>query len=365
MSSAANPADVESDFSIGAMAAIKQKRKLVRRRMFSFSILFALLLFTALLSCLMGRYTIPLHAWLQLFIHGDLNSTTDIVLLRIRFPRILAGMLIGAATAVSGASYQGMFRNPMVSPDILGASAGAALGAATGILFGYQIVGIQLAAFIGGLIAVLLTYTIATRLHGFSDPVLILVLVGVVVTSAFSACIALIKTVADPDSKLPAVTFWLMGSLSSIHPNDTLWLLIVVPLAILPLFLLRWRLNVLTLGDEDARTLGINVSRLRLVVIVCATLLTATSVAIAGPVAWIGLVMPHLARMLVGPNYKYLLPASIMMGAIYLLIVDDLSRSLFAAEIPLSILTAVLGAPFFLLLLWKTGKERSHSSYES
>lgn len=363
MASAVDITEAESDLFDQRNRADEDARMLVRRRIFHFCFLFAMLVVVAVLSCLMGRYTIPLQAWLHLFWQGNQNSTSDIVLLRIRFPRILAGMLIGAATAAAGASYQGMFRNPMVSPDILGASAGASLGAATAILFGYQIVGIQIAAFIGALAAVLITCTVAGRLHGFSDPVLILVLVGVVVTSAFSACIALVKTVADPDGKLPAVTFWLMGSLSAIHPHDTFWLLVAIPLATLPLLLLRWRLNVLTLSDEDARSLGINVGLLRSVVIICATLLTASSVAIAGPIAWIGLIMPHLARMLVGPNYKYLLPAAIMMGAIYLLIVDDLSRSLFAAEIPLSILTAVLGAPFFLMLLWKTGSQRDKASY--
>lgn len=330
-------------------------------RVVCFFVLIALLVATTILSCLLGRYSIPFHIWMQLLTGHASEATTDIVLLQIRLPRILAGLLIGAATAVSGTSYQGMFRNPMVSPDILGASAGAALGAAGALMMGWQIFGIQIAAFAGGLFAVLLTCLIASRLRSGNDAVLILVLVGVVITSTFSACIALLKTIADPDSKLPAITFWLMGSLSSIHLNDTLWLAVLVPLAIFPLYLLRWRMNILSLCDEDAQTLGVNLRALRVLVILCATLLTASSVAIAGPISWIGLVMPHLARMLVGPNYKHLLPASIMMGAIYLLLVDDLCRSLFAAEIPLSILTSVLGAPFFLLLLWRSGKDRAQS----
>jgi len=247
----------------------------------------------------------------------------------------------------------------MVSPDILGASAGAGLGAAVGILLGFDVVAIQALSFAGGLVAVLLAWALASGLCRRGDPVLMLVLVGILIGSMFTALISLTKYIADPYNKLPAITFWLLGSFASITPKDV-WLA-GIPIAVgsVPLLLLRWRLNVLCMGEQEASALGVNTRVLRFIVIICATLITAASVSICGMVGWIGLVVPHLARMVVGTNHKYLLPAAAIMGGCFLLLVDDVARTAGALEIPVGILTALIGAPFFLFLLMR---ERRHKS---
>lgn len=274
-----------------------------------------------------------------------------LVLMEVRLPRILAGIMIGAGLATAGAAYQGLFRNPMVSPDILGASAGAGFGAALAILLDFGIVEIQVASFACGLIAVLLTCMIAARLKNAGDQVLTLVLVGIVVGSVFMALVSLIKYFADTYTKLPAITLWLLGSLSAINPRDVELTAVPMAIGLAPLLLLRWQINVLAFGEDEARALGANTGTLRWLIICFATLLTAVSVAIAGMVGWVGLVIPHCARMIVGPNYKVLLPASMLIGAIYLMLVDDLARTGYVIEIPLGIVTALVGAPFFLYLL--------------
>ena len=313
------------------------------------------LLVAAICSLMIGRYHVPLLTWWQLLTAPRESGVGGIVLLEVRFPRILTGILIGAGLSASGAAYQGLFKNPMVSPDILGASAGAGFGAAAAILLGFNVFGIQLASFACGLAAVMLTCSISTRMKRGGDPVLVLVLAGIVVGSIFTALVSLTKTVADPDNKLPAITFWLMGSLSAVTLKGMKFL-IVVPLGLVPLLLLRWQLNVLSFGEEEAAALGIDTRRLRWIIILCATLLTASAVSVAGLIGWVGLVIPHLARMVVGPNYKVLLPASILMGGTYLLLVDDIARAAFATEISLGILTALVGAPFFLYLLLRANK---------
>jgi iron complex transport system permease protein len=242
----------------------------------------------------------------------------------------------------------------MVSPDILGVSAGAGLGAAAGILFGLDIVAIQFLSFGGGLLAVLLTCALAAPVSRRGDPVLTLVLVGILVGAVFMSLISLVKYVADTNTKLPAITFWLMGSMAAVNPRDVRLLAPIAIAGLVPLLLVRWRLNVLSFGEEEARALGIHTGRLRWTVILASTLLTASSVAVAGMVGWVGLVIPHLARMLVGPNYKVLLPASLLLGSSYLLLVDDVARSVSATEIPLGILTALVGAPFFLYLMTRS-----------
>jgi iron complex transport system permease protein len=241
----------------------------------------------------------------------------------------------------------------MVSPDILGASAGAGFGAAAGILLGFDIVAIQALSFAGGLLAVLLAWMLASGLCRRGDPVLMLVLVGILVGSLFMALISLAKYVADPLNKLPAITFWLMGSFASITFKDVR--LAAVPIAAggIVLLLLRWRLNVLCMGEEEARTLGLNTGAMRFAIIVSATLITATTVSMCGMVGWIGLVVPHLARLVVGPNHKILLPAAALMGGCFLLLVDDVARTAGTLEIPVGILTALIGAPFFLFLLMR------------
>jgi iron complex transport system permease protein len=277
-------------------------------------------------------------------------SPVDTILLDVRLPRILAAVLTGAALAAAGAAYQGLFRNPLVSPDILGVSGGAGLGAVVGIFLSLPVLGIQALAFAGGLATVGLVALIASAVRG-REPTLVLILSGVVVGSLTGAAISLLKVLADPYDQLPAITFWLLGSLASIRKADVVNTLPLVLLGLIPLIALRWRVNVLSLGDEEARSLGVDAGRLRMIVIAAATLVTASVVAIAGVIGWIGLVIPHIARMLVGPSFERLLPASMLMGASYLLVVDTLARSVARVETPLGILTAIIGAPFFLWLL--------------
>jgi iron complex transport system permease protein len=310
-----------------------------------------ILVLVAFVSLTIGSYSLSLHDWLQVLRAPLESGVPGIVLLQVRIPRLLAGILIGGGLAMAGAAYQGLFNNPMVSPDILGASAGAGFGAALGILCGFSIVSIQLLSFATGLLAVMLAYGLASGPARRGDPILMLVLVGILVGSVFASLISITKYVADPYNKLPAITFWLMGSLAAITPKDTQVGILPILAGSIPLMLLRWRLNVLCFGEEEAQTLGLNTRRMRMIVIVCATMITSAAVSICGMVGWIGLVVPHLARMLVGPNHKVLLPASAIIGACFLLIVDDVARTAFTLEIPVGILTALIGAPFFLLLL--------------
>ena len=275
---------------------------------------------------------------------------------KVRLPRVVAAVLIGAALAVAGAVYQGLFKNPMVSPDILGASSGAGFGAALALLFSLSYAMVQANAFVFGILAVAIAYLICTRVSRGKDAVLMLILAGMVVSTLFSSFITLIKYVADPESKLPEITYWLMGSLATVNQRDVLFLIVPLLLGVVPTFVLRWRLNVMVFGDEEAASLGLNFKRIRGVLIVCATLLTATAVAVAGMIGWIGLVIPHLARKLVGSNYRDLLPASMLVGAAFLLLVDNVSRNLLAVEIPIGILTALIGAPFFVYLILKREK---------
>lgn len=302
----------------------------------------------------MGPFPIKLTELMGLLWDQLTGSATDspavIVLFQIRLPRVLGAILAGAALAAAGAAYQGLFRNPLVSPDILGVSAGAALGAVLGIFLSLSVVGIQLLAFGGGLLTVGLVYGIANLVRGH-EPVLILVLAGIVLGALTGACISLLKILADPYDQLPAITYWLLGSLAAVTPADVRAILPAVGLGLLPLYLLRWRLNLLSLSEEEARALGLNTTQLRLVVVGAATLMTAAVVSISGIIGWVGLIVPHIARLLVGPNFIGLLPTSMLLGAIYLLLVDTLARSLTTTEVPLGILTALLGAPFFLWLL--------------
>ncbi len=274
------------------------------------------------------------------------------VLLDIRLPRVLAGLLVGASLAGAGVVYQGLFRNPLVSPDVLGVSGGAAFGAVIGIFLSLPILMIQTLAFGVGLLTVGRVYLSAVAVRG-RDPTLVLVLGGVVVGALAGAAISLLKILADPYDQLPAITFWLLGSIASVRGAELWNVLPAVCLGLLPLVLLRWRVNVLSLGDEEAKALGVEAGRLRALIIAAATLMTASVVAIAGVIGWVGLVIPHIARMLVGPNFERLLPAAMLIGASYLVLVDALARSIGRIEVPLGILTAVVGAPFFLWLLWR------------
>ena len=324
-----------------------------------FAVLGAVFLAVLLGSLLLGRYALSpgqlLHMLWTKVTGGaaDWPLSDDKVVFAVRLPRVAAAALVGAALAVSGAAYQGMFRNPMVSPDILGASTGAGFGAAVAILLGAGYFGISAAAFCCGLLAVAAAWLVS-RLSRTNQTVT-LILAGMMISSLFSAGTSFVKLVADTQQQLPAITYWLMGSLSSIKDKDVLFLSIPVALGMIPLLVLRWRMNLLTLGEEEAQSMGVNTRRLRGAVIVCATLLTSASVAVSGMIGWVGLVIPHLSRRLVGNDCRRLLPMACLFGAAFLLLVDDLARTLAATEIPIGILTAFVGAPFFIYLMVKGG----------
>ena len=282
------------------------------------------------------------------------TSTQASLLLFHRIPRVVLACLVGGCLAGAGAAYQGVFQNPMASPDLLGASSGAAFGAALAILLGGSRGAVTLSAFCFSLLTVALVMFVGNRARG--RRVLGLILAGIMVGSLVSSGTSLIKLVADPNDQLPAITYWLMGSLNGTAPKDVFFALLPMAVGVVGLWLLRWRINLLTLGDEEARTMGVNVKGLRGAVIVCATLITAASVSASGMIGWVGLVIPHLGRKLVGDNYQRLMPTAILLGAIFLLLVDDVSRNLLAVEIPIGILTSFLGAPFFLYLISREGE---------
>jgi iron complex transport system permease protein len=320
-----------------------------------FVLLLAALAAALLLALATGPYPLTLadvvHTVARAIgIESGTPTSGEIVFGRVRLPRVAAAILVGAALAGAGTTYQTLFRNPLVSPDILGVSTGAGLGAVVGILLSLPVAGIQGLAFVGGLATVALVYVIAAALRGH-DRTLVLVLGGVVVGALAGACISLVKIMADPYDQLPAITFWLLGSLAGVKLSDLAAVAPLVLVGLVPLVLYRWRIGVLSLGDDEARSLGVDVYRLRALVIGAATLMTASVVAVSGVIGWIGLMIPHIARMLVGPNFSRLLPAAMLLGASFMLIVDTVARSIARVETPLGILTAVLGAPFFLWLL--------------
>ena len=329
-----------------------------------FAVLGAIFLAVLLGSLLVGRYALSpgqLVHMLWTRISGgaaDWPISDDKVVFAVRLPRVAAAALVGAALAVSGAAYQGMFRNPMVSPDILGASTGAGFGAAVAILLGAGYFGISAAAFCCGLLAVAAAWLVS-RLSKANQAVA-LILAGMMISSLFSAGTSFVKLVADTQQQLPAITYWLMGSLSSIKDKDVVFLTIPVALGMIPLFFLRWRMNLLTVGEEEAQSMGVNTRRLRGAVIVCATLLTSASVAVSGMIGWVGLVIPHFCRMLFGYDYRRLIPAGALFGAAFLLAVDDIARLVTTGELPLGILTAFVGAPLFLYLIATGGGRRVH-----
>lgn len=272
------------------------------------------------------------------------------VIERVRGPRVLVAIIVGAALATAGAAYQGIFRNPLVSPDILGVSSGAALGAVLGIFLSFPLIAIQGLAFVGGLAAVSAVMLTAAMLRQH-DRILVLVLGGIVIGTLFGSGVALLKVLADPYNQLPAITFWLLGSLAGVDLSEVWSVAPAFLLGAIPLLLLHWRLNVMTLGEEEARALGIDTGRLRALTVACATLMTAAVVSVSGIVGWVGLLIPHLARFLVGPSFGRLLPTAAILGAAFLLLVDTAARSLGRLEIPLGVLTAIIGTPVFIWVL--------------
>ncbi|MDR0913454.1 MAG: iron ABC transporter permease [Methanobrevibacter sp.] len=307
-------------------------------------------------SFLIGRYPVtPVEVIMTLL--SPLNPNLAIsdtitgVVFNIRLPRIIAAMLVGASLAVVGGTFQSIFRNPLVSPDILGVSTGAGFGAALSILLSLGNYITQIFAFIFGLISVTISYFIS-RVYKYSG-ILVLVLSGMAVSSLFGALISSIKFLADPNQKLPEITFWLMGSLSSVNMDSLIPVFVTIFIGLAILLLLRWRLNILAMGDEESQSLGINTDRLRIILIFISTFITAAAVCISGVIGWVGLIVPHMTRIITGPDNRILLPASLSFGASFLLFIDNLARVLFTVELPIGILTAIIGAPVFLFLLKK------------
>jgi iron complex transport system permease protein len=318
-----------------------------------------LVLVLALLAALVvgvsvGPYALSLEELANAFAArlsgGEVTALIDTVLFRIRLPRVLAGALAGGALAVSGATYQSLFRNPLVSPDILGVSAGASLGAVLGIVLHLPVLAIQVFAFTGGLLAVIAVYGLGSVLRT-RDPVLMLVLTGIAVGALLSAGLSLLKMLADPYNQLPTITYWLLGSLAATTGADLIWMAPVVLVGLLPLVLLRWRINLMSLGDDEARALGVDVRRLRVIIVGAATLVTAATVATTGVVGWVGLIVPHVARSWFGSDFRRLGPAALLLGATFLVLIDALARSMASIEIPLGVLSAFCGAPFFIWAL--------------
>jgi len=317
-----------------------------------------------LVAFTVGRYPVTLAELIEVLVsrlggrEATVSPAVENVVLLVRGPRVIAAALVGAALAVAGTAFQGIFRNPLVSPDILGASSGAALGAVLGIYFSLGVIGIEALAFAGGLVAVAAVYVIGSLLRS-RDPILVLVLTGVVVGALLGAGVGLVKYLADPYNQLPAMTFWLLGSLAATTVSDLLPLAGAVAVGTVVLFALRWRLNVMSLPEDEARALGLATGPFRIAIIAAATLVTSASVATSGVVGWVGLVVPHLARALVGPDFPRLVPTAALLGGGYLLFIDTIARTAAPVEIPLGILTAVIGTPFFIWLL--AGMQRTWS----
>jgi iron complex transport system permease protein len=315
-------------------------------------VFFPIILFFA--SFLMGRYPIsPIDVintiLCPVFPQLEVSPTVTTIVYEIRLPRIIAALVVGAALAVAGAAFQSIFKNPLVSSDLLGVSNGAGFGAALAILISGANIVTQIFAFVFGIISVSITYLISRTYK--AGGILVLVLSGVAISAFFNALISAIKFIADPDDKLPEIVYWLMGSLASVTMEKLLMIAVPIIIGLAILLILRWQMNLLAMGDEEAQSLGVNPVRVRLLIIAGCTLLTSAAVSISGIIGWIGLIIPHMARMIVGPDNRILIPASLSLGASFLLLVDNISRAVISIEIPIGILTAVIGVPIFLYLL--------------
>ena len=312
-----------------------------------------------LLSFVMGRYGVPLGQVVRILLSGVLpleQTWTDnmaIAVLNVRLPRILLACLVGCGLSAAGTGYQTVFQNPMAAPDILGASSGACFGAALAIMTGQGAVMITVFAFLASLLSVALVYLVGNHTRG--NRVVNLLLAGIMVGPLFSACTSYIKLVADPTNQLPQITYWLMGSLSGTRMGTVRFAAVCMAVGLAPLLLLRWRMNLLTLSPDEARAMGVHTDRLRLAVILSSTVLTAAAVSVSGMIGWVGLVIPHLSRRIVGSDCRRLMPMSCLFGAAFLLLVDNMARCLTATEIPIGILTAFVGAPFFIYLMVRGG----------
>ena len=328
---------------------------LQRRRGERWPLFFILLVLTFLVSASVGKFSISIPDILSTIYYHFTdpaqieNVNMETTLFNIRLPRIFAVILVGGGLSMAGAAYQGMFKNPMVSPDILGASAGAALGACIAMLFGWNTYLVQLCSFVTGLVAVFLATNLTRKLS--QDPILGLVLGGIMVSTLCNAGTSMVKLLADADDKLPQITFWLMGGFNTINKERLISILLPMAVGYAILFFSRWQVNVLSFGENEARSMGIRTARARTMIIFASTLITSSSVSVCGLVGWVGLVIPHIGRTIMGPNYRYLLPTTTILGAVFLMIVDDVARCAFAVELPIGILTSFIGVPFFYFIL--------------
>lgn len=338
---------------------LKEIKENDKKSMMTGIVVIVLLIVTILASFNIGRYAVDVKNVVRILFKDIFHfektweDVYETIVWNVRMPRIIAALLVGSSLSVAGATYQGLFKNPMVSPDILGASAGASVGACFMMLLNQNGIIIQVAAFAFGLFAVSLTYSLSKAISKSADMVLMLVLCGLIVSTLFQAFVSIIKYVADTESQLPEITYWLMGSIAKVTYTDIKFFLIPFTLGVVPIMLIRWQLNVMSFGEDEAKAMGVNTRAIRLLCIICSTLLTAGVVSIAGTVGWVGLMIPHLVRFIVGPNNGRLLPMSFLTGALFMLIVDNVCRSALAYEIPLGVLTSLLGAPFFILILYK------------
>jgi iron complex transport system permease protein len=314
--------------------------------------------FLAILSLGLGIYHVPPLDVVNILVSNILGHAQDTipnhVVMTVRLPRISAAILVGAALSLAGGSFQGLFRNPLVSPDILGVSAGAGFGAALAILLSGDKFMIQAFAFCFALIAVTIVYSVSKVVKG--NRTLSLILAGLAISSLFSASLSLMEYIADPTDQLPTIIYWLMGSLASLTTGDVLVAAVPLVTGAVIILIMRWRFNVLAMGEEEAQALGVNVGQIRIIIVICCTLMSASAVCLSGIIGWVGLVIPHISRLLVGPDHKRLLPVCLLLGACYLLLIDDIARTASSLEIPLGILTAMIGAPFFLYMLSRGGK---------
>ena len=320
-------------------------------------VLFLLLLVLVIVCLCVGKYSISPGECLHILsgkifnFQADWDKMDEKLLLGVRLPRTLAAVIVGAALSLSGAVYQGIFKNPLVSPDFLGVSSGACVGAAAAILLSMSAGFIQVLAFAGGIAAVALTVMIPKAMR--SDSNIMLVLAGIIVSGAMSSVLGFIKYIADPDTELAAITYWQLGSFAYVDKQALLGILPLSAAAAAILLAMSWWINILSLGEQEARSLGANITLLRGTCIVCSTVLTAGAVCISGTIGWIGLVIPHFGRMIAGSDNRTLLPATCFIGGIFMLVVDTVTRMIGPAEMPISILTGIIGAPFYAWLLYR------------
>lgn len=321
-----------------------------------FAILIVLLIITFFISLSIGRYSNdPLDVLNALFSRAGWeegsNPIMDSIVFHVRMPRIIVSMLVGAMLSLSGAVYQGVFKNPLISPDLLGVSSGASVGAALAIMLGASLAQRQITAFLGGLLAVSITAFIPKLFKNRNN--MMLVLSGIIVSGFFCSLLSIMKFVAEEQTELASIVFWQMGSMAKVLGKEIVAITPVFIICTTVLLLLSWRINILSFGDLEAKSLGMNITQIRGIIIVCASLLTASSVSISGTIGWIGLVIPHLGRLAIGTDNTKVVPITVVMGALFMLVIDTLARTVSTAEIPLSILTGFVGAPLFAYLLYK------------